>query len=638
MRPALITLFLIITYRMTYAQPNYDVSLIPKELLPYASAVIRNEEISTEVKDIDNVVYHVKRAVTVLNKNGDDMAHMAVYYNKNIIIKYIKGAAFNEFGKPIRKFSEHDFLDQATFDGFSLFEDYRVKHYIPAITEYPYTIEYEYEVRDKQTLNFRDWEPQAETNLAVEKSTFIFSSKPDFIIRYKEDNTPEKVTTGSNSQGFKTYTWQAKGLKANKYEPYAPYYARNFISVKIAPEKFSYFGISGSFTNWKELGKWNYDNLVASRQELRPETVEHIKEITKDIADPKLKAKKIYEYMQSKTHYVSVQIGIGGYQPFLAADVDKQNYGDCKALVNYTQALLNAVDIPSYYCVVEAGTGHKVSFLKDFASMQQGNHIILCLPFKNDTTWAECTSQTIPFGFLGDFTDDRTVLACTPEGGRLMHTPKYTFKDNEESRKASFVVNEAGELSGDMTTTFKGTVYNDHSYYLLRESRKEQDKILQKFYPINNLLVDNFDIEEGKSACPVTTEKISLHARDYASIADSKFYFMLNSVNREESVPREVLNRVNNVYINRGYTEEDEITYTIPSGYHLEEKPVNITLDKPFGKFSAYMELNGDKLFYKRKLQIFDGTYDKDLYEDLVYFYQNIFDADGYTVSLIKNN
>ncbi len=60
------------------AQNTYDVNLIPKELLPYASAVVRNEETTVEVKDLDNVIYHVKRVVTILNKNGDDEADLNV--------------------------------------------------------------------------------------------------------------------------------------------------------------------------------------------------------------------------------------------------------------------------------------------------------------------------------------------------------------------------------------------------------------------------------------------------------------------------------------------------------------------------------------------------------------------------------
>ena len=66
---AVFTLFLLLFLATSgYAQQNYAVSLIPKELLPYASAVVRNEEVSTEVKDLDNTIYHVKTAITVLNK------------------------------------------------------------------------------------------------------------------------------------------------------------------------------------------------------------------------------------------------------------------------------------------------------------------------------------------------------------------------------------------------------------------------------------------------------------------------------------------------------------------------------------------------------------------------------------------
>jgi len=636
MRSIIIAFFLLVTSVIANAQQNYDASLIPKELLPYASAVIRDKQESVQVEGLDNTIYHIKEAVTILNKNGDDLAHIVIAHDKSTVIKYVKGAIYNEFGKQTGKFNEGNFDDYSAWDGFSLFTDTRVKYYYPSVTQYPYTIVFEYELRLKQTLDFPQWQPVSNFGVAVEKSMYTFSCGKDFNIRYKENNFTGVFGMDNNSSGLKTYTWRVEHLKAVKDEPLSPYYKNYLPGVEIVPEKFSYYGINGSYTNWKELGKWNYDNLLASRRDLPAETIEHVKELTKDIPEPKLKAKKIYEYMQDKTHYISVQVGIGGYQPFLASDVDKQNYGDCKALVNYTQALLKAVNIDSYYCIVQSGRQYKVSLQQDFASMEQGDHVILCVPFKNDTTWADCTSETIPFGYLGAFTDDRTVLAVTPEGGKLMHTPKYTAQANLKSRKANFVINEAGELSGSMVTTFKGASY-EYRDELINEPRTEQVKMLQRIYPVNNLDIESFDLKQDKSFDPFTTENTKLHARDYASLADGKYYFMLNPVNRMDEPPRQVRNRLNSVYINRGYTDEDEVTYRVPAGYHLEKVPLNVSIDKPFGKFKASMELKGNELIYKRKLEIIDGTYSSDTYQGLVDFYQEIVDADDYTVSLIKN-
>lgn len=635
MRSFLITFCLLTSIFFVRAQNSYDVSLITKQLLPYASAVVRTDDLSVVVEDYNNTMVHEKMAVTILNKNGDGMARVVLFYDKSNVIKNVKGLLYNESGRQIGKFAEGDFEDESAWDGFSLFLDTRVKHYAPAITTYPYTIVYEYDMRLKQSLNLPEWKPNPHFGVAVEKSTFTLSCKPDFNIRYKENNLRTKLNISNGPKGFKIYSWEESNLKAQKAEPLSPYRDNYLTSVKIAPEKFTYEGLAGTFADWKDLGKWEYDKLVASRQELPQETIAHIKDITKDISDPKLKAKKVYEYMQDKTHYVSVQIGIGGYQPFLASDVDKQNYGDCKALVNYTQALLKAINIDSYYCVVEAGEDYKVGLLNDFATMEQGNHIILCVPFKNDTTWADCTSQTIPFGYLGSFTDDRNVLACTPGGGKLLHTPKYTADDNLESRKADFVINENGELSGHMSSTFKGIDYEDRSF-LAGETHEEQVKRLKKIYPINNLDIEQVKLERYKSAKPVFTENIEVRARDYAVQANGKLIFMLNSFDRYGSPPPQVQNRVNDVYINRGYTQQDEVTYTLPPGYRLEKTPLNYAVSKPFGSFTVSLAINGNKLTYKRKLQVIDGTYSKDVYQDLVDFYQTVSDADGYDVSLIK--
>jgi hypothetical protein len=132
MKRLILALFVLIAGNRVNAQSNYDASLIPKDLMPYASAVIRNQNVYTEVKD-GYTFYRIKTAITVLNSNGDNIAHIAIWYDKSNVIKDIKGTVYNEFGKFIRKFSEKNFEDENATSDFSLFEDSRVKHYIPSI-------------------------------------------------------------------------------------------------------------------------------------------------------------------------------------------------------------------------------------------------------------------------------------------------------------------------------------------------------------------------------------------------------------------------------------------------------------------------------------------------------------------------
>jgi len=618
------------------AQNQFDAGTISKDLLPYAGAVVRNEEVNVTVNDLDNVTYHVKRVVTVLNKNGDKDATIVLWHNKETSIKDVKGLIYNSAGVQTAKFAEKDFKDQYGDDGFSLFNDVQIRYYEPAEPEYPYTIMCEYELKFKQTMSLPDWEPNPETGVAIEKSSYNFTCKPDFNIRYKEINMPSAVTITTGKDGIKTYSWQVNNMKAIKNEPYKPV-EQNYLSmVKIAPEKFEYDGVTGSFHNWNDLGKWVYDKLLAGRQTVSPGTADYIKQLTAGINDPKLKAKKIYEYMQDRTRYVSIQVGIGGFQPFPAAEVDDSKYGDCKALVNYTQALLKVVDIDSWYCQVEADHEQKINYLTDFASMDQGNHIILCIPFKNDTTWCDCTSQEIPFGYIGDFTDDRILLACTPAGGKLMHTPKYTVDDNLVSRKADVALDANGAISGTMNTNFKGVEYENRDY-IISESPTERIKEIQSRYPINNLKIEKLDYTQDKSLKPVTTEHLQFSAFEYGSASDNKIYFLPGLASRVNSVPRQVRNRVTDTYINEGITIEDDITYTLPAGYHVESEALNVSLDKPFGIFTVTTRVDGNKLIYHRKFKLIDGNYSKDTYQDLVDFYQDVYDADNENLTLVKN-
>jgi len=60
-----------------------------------------------------------------------------------------------------------------------------------------------------------------------------------------------------------------------------------------------------------------------------------IRDLIQDVTDDHLKVKKLYSYLQGRTRYFNIALGIGGLQPVDANVVDEVGYGDCKGLTNY---------------------------------------------------------------------------------------------------------------------------------------------------------------------------------------------------------------------------------------------------------------------------------------------------------------
>ncbi|MEJ7557880.1 MAG: DUF3857 domain-containing protein [Pedobacter sp.] len=599
---------------------NYNVENIPATLKTRANAVIRNMETAVDMRAPENVIFTVKKVITVLNKNATEKAGLGLYYNKNTIIKSVKGLVLNESGIVVGKFSLSDFTDESAVSDFSLFEDDRIKHFTPSVNTYPYTVIYEYEMRFKQNLNLPEWYANPSPDLAVELSTYTFTCKPGDKIRIKEYNyksKPEVVKTDK----LESYKWSVSKVNAFKSEPYAPDPDTYLTYVKVAAEKFSYYGHQGNYKDWKELGKWVYDDLIKSRQELSPQTVKMVNDLVKGASSDKEKAKRVYEYLQKKTRYISVQVGIGGFQPFAASEVDRLSYGDCKALVNYAQTLLKAVDVESYYCVVFAGSMKK-SIDPDFASMDQGNHIILCLPFEKDTTWLECTSQENPFGYLGTFTDDRYVLACTPEGGKVLKTPALSTVQNILKREAELTLAADGSIQGKINTVFSGSQYDNYDR-LINKPYSDQLKLLKDQYDIDNINFTNVKLSQKKEIDPLTLESLDLSIPRYAPENNKHVYLTLNAFNKAKQVP-EVRNRTLPVYINRGYTDIDVVVYNLPEGYKIDLKPKDVDLQSPFGSYTLTTKLEGNKLHYSRKIILNNGTFPAEDYVKFADFFNTV--------------
>lgn len=199
--------------------------------------------------------------------------------------------------------------------------------------------------------------------------------------------------------------------------------------------------------------------MIQSQTNISPTQQSELDDLIKDCKTDYEKATTIYDYVQSKSRYVSIQLGIGGWKPEAASVVLDKGYGDCKGLTNLTMSLLDAVGIESQYAVVYAG--HRIKEINENVVGFQGNHVILNLPnLDGEEYWLECISQQAPFGHIGSFTDDRNVLAVGPKGSKLKHTTTFTHNENKRVSKWNLKVNNDASLSIELTIINNGQYFS----------------------------------------------------------------------------------------------------------------------------------------------------------------------------------
>ncbi len=609
---------------------KYAIYDIPDELKENAYALVRQDSKTFTVKSIGKATLEIKYAITIFKSNGDEYADFVAFYDKLMKINDIKIKIYNAYGEVIENVKSGDIRDYSAVAGYSLYEDNRVKVYEPAVNTYPYTLEYEYSMDYDGLLHYPAWRPIFTYNLAVEKSDFTIKTPSGFKFRYKEDNLDERVSKKLDEENS-TYTWSISNVKALQKLDFTPQLYQYTPVVYFAPNDFEMEGYKGNTETWKGMGEWQ-KKLNENRDELPQEAIDKIHELTDPFHNDYDKIKVLYEYLQENTRYVNITLGVGGWQPFPASVVDEVGYGDCKALSNYMKSMLNVIGIKSYYSLVKAGNDRNMR--SDFPS-RQSNHIIVCVPLENDTIWLECTNQTIPFGFLGDFTDDRDVLLITEDGGKIAHTEVYGIKENTLHSITNVTISEAGTASSRSVTKYRGLQYEFADSYLTI-SREDQKKRLNKNIQLSNFEINDFSFSQKKFRIPEAVRQLDLTVKKYASVSGKRMFIPLNYLNRVTFIPEELENRNANIYISTPYHDIDTVIYQLPENYDIEYMPDDISFTSDFGEYSMKVYQEENKVYYIRDRKKFKGVFPPEKYEELRSFYKKIVKADAIKLVLVK--
>lgn len=609
------------------ADPKFPIAAIPEELKKNVDVVIREDQMTFTISSRSRASLRVYEAVTIFNDKGKRYATKVIGYDKLSKVTSFKGVAYDADGNVIKKLKSSDIYDQSAFDGFSLYSDNRLKAAEMTQGAYPYTVEFEYEVEYKYLFMIPGYVLLPEERMSVQHSSYELIYPKELKPRFKTLNLEKEPTISVLKDGSESSRWDFENVKPAKFESNGPPHADLVTSIMTAPTTFEFDGYLGTMNSWNEFGVW-INSLNKGRNVLPEESKQKVLELTANKKTTEEKVKVLYEYMQNRTRYVSIQLGIGGFQPFEAAVVDKTGYGDCKALSNYMVSMLEVANIKAHYALIRAG--REAPEMKEEFPSSQFNHAVVAVPNGKDTLWLECTSQTNPFGYIGTFTGDREALIITDNGAQVVHTTSYPEELNVQNRSADVYIGNTGDAKAKIKTVYSGLQYeNDNLDGILNNQYDLQKRWVMNTTDIPSFDVTSFRFENKKGKIPSAIVNLDLSLKKFASVSGKRLMLTPNLMNRSKFIPERLENRKTDIVEDFGYIDYDTIRYHIPDEIYPEVLPQPAKISSKFGEYESSYTLDQGLVVYTRRIKINKGRFPAASYPEYVDFYKSINRADN---------
>lgn len=609
---------------------TFPVTDIPAALREEADAVVRHASHTLVVENEEHATLYVEEAITILTPQGEDFAIWQAYYDAFRDIKSVKAEVYDAQGRRIAKAKRKDIRDlglggDGISDGRRQVLDLRQRRH-------PYTVHWEYELRFEGLLHLPEWRPQSAPRLSVLYSELTVRFPADNPVRQRSLGLSAPDTSGNGES--QQYHWAIEQQPPIYPVEDGPRFSLLQPRVLLAPTRFEMDGYAGDMTTWRGMGHWQAQ-LLADRAALPSDVVQTVRTFVADAPTRRDTLRRLYQYMQGRTRYVSIQLGIGGWQPFPAEVVHDKQYGDCKALSNYTKALLACVGIESHYALIRAGYRAR-PMVTDFPS-RQFNHVILCVPNRGDTVWLECTDQQQPFGYLGLFTDDRGALLITESGGQVARTPAYPAEANLERYAGTLTLQANGAAQGDLRGDYRGLMYDWGLTPLLRRKAAEQRAWLVDRLAWPTWQLGAVDLAVVPGELPGGALRFEAQISALATRSGNRLFWTPN-LREPFTVPTPDPARTQPVVQRRGYQDVDSLAVQLPEGFSVEYLPEPVEIESPFGRYLMQVRESAGEVIYQRELLLRAGTYPATRYADWVAFWQAISEADRAQVVLVNRS
>ena len=604
-------------------EADLAVSNIPADLLKGANAVTRYQHMEVQIISGHEIYVTEKIAITILNEKGAGYGVLRVVHDQFEDIEYMEGKLYDQDGRMMEKMKKKEVID-VNGDAGTFAQDRHTNVFEFECTKYPYTCVYEYKVVKKQSVFLDPWMPKFGTDRSLEQSDVEVQYPLDFPLRYRAfhiNNKPAvKPGDGRNVLSASISHLAATG----KEEDYTVWEYFDTPEIIFAADKFEMQDRKGDMASWKGFGQFFYE--LNKDRDVLPDGMKKIVHSLADTCHTDAgKIRVLYNYLEHNYRYVLITFGIGGWQTFDAQFVAEKGYGDCKALSNYMKAMLKEAGITSYAALAYGSRGEYPEMMLDFP-YNAFNHVILCVPQAADTTWLECTSNTLPAGYLSTHTSNRYVLMLTPDGGVPVKTPGCKNEDNIVSQKADITINDRNEMTGTVDMKYAGEQWDRESGYVVNAPKTFVDNYFNSKLALANYVISNYEIDNQSTAhVPFLNEHASIKADGNITVTGKSLFVPPTVFSAYITAPSSYDKRTKPFAIHRSYTVSDTIVYHLDGEYTIEGGAQEESTSFAFGNYHCTAALEqGNLLRVVIGYELKEGTYPAANFSEYIKLYKLI--------------
>lgn len=576
------------------------------EALAQENARILESSYDYTIKDDSRVSIVIHERIRILNEAGYALAIFQDYEDNFRSIDQVNISITDANGEIVQRYKKGKALIIGYNPSYEI-NDAKVVYIDPKYKNFPFIIDVEERVTLNGFISLPTWIPQSQFHVGVDRASLSIQYNQQRPVKFKEiDIDGTEVREGE----LVTRRYVVERLDPVKSKRnYRDFYEAQK-KVLIAPENFRLDRSEGSNRSWREFGNW-FLALNSAPSELS--------DTTKAFIDQTMKTKgrdewirEFYHYMQDRTRYVSIQLGVGGFRSLPIKDVEAHGYGDCKALSTYMKGMLEYAGIKSNYILVRAGE-NAADVVADFPS-SQFNHVFVGIPQLTDTLYLECTSQYAPLGYVGTFTDDRNTLWIEKDASKVIRSPVYSHKENTLSTISKVKIDSLGNATMDVRYKRRG-VFFDELMILKMAPKSYVEKMNQQKFQFNDFRISNFDYQHANRDSQRFESSYLIRVNTLAKMTNDKMILPLLTVSPVSSFVEEDEYR-QFCAIRRGMTIVDEITIALPDDYWTERLPEPVSIISEFGEYHLSYSQEGNEIKVQRKAVIFKGTYKGKSFEE----------------------